>query len=225
MSGDQGFILRAPAPLEFRLARLTGTERYRYPVTGPTALIVVDVQRDFCEGGSLAVTGGASVAAGVTDLLARSPTRYHLIVATRDWHVDPGAHFARSGADPDYRESWPRHCVAGSPGAQWHPDLILPDTAVVVSKGEHKAAYSGFQGHDDEGAALATRLRAAEVTAVDVVGIATSYCVRATALDAVHAGFHTRVLTDLVADVDPAATPDTLAELRAAGITLVPGAG
>ena len=205
-------------------AGLTGTERYGSRVTGSTALIVVDVQRDFCEGGSLAVIGGASVAAGVTGLLARSAARYDLIVATRDWHIDPGAHFAPAGADPDYRDSWPRHCVAGTPGARWHPDLVLPDAAVVVSKGEHGPAYSGFEGHDDRGATLASRLRAADVTAVDVVGIATSYCVRATALDAVQEGFRTRVLTDLVADVDPAATPGTLAELQAAGITLA-GAG
>jgi nicotinamidase/pyrazinamidase len=191
-------------------------------VTGSTALIVVDVQRDFCEGGSLAVPGGAAVAAGVTELLAGSPARYDLIVATRDWHVDPGAHFAPPGSEPDYRDSWPRHCVAGSLGAGWHPELVLPDGAVVVSKGEQGAAYSGFEGHDDLGATLAGRLRAAGVAAVDVVGIATSYCVRATALDAIHEGFRTRVLTDLVADVDPGATPGTLADLQAAGVTLAP---
>ena len=205
--------------------RLAGTERYGLQVAGSTALIVVDVQRDFCEGGSLAVIGGASVAAGVTGLLARSPVRYDLIVATRDWHIDPGPHFAPAGADPDYRDSWPRHCVAGTPGAGWHPALVLPDTAVVVSKGEHGAAYSGFEGHDDQSATLASRLGAADVTAVDVVGIATSYCVRATALDAVHEGFRTRVLMGLVADVDPAVTPGTLAELQAAGITLATGDG
>jgi nicotinamidase/pyrazinamidase len=188
------------------------------------ALIVVDVQRDFCEGGSLAVRGGASVAAGITDLLARYGTRYDLIVASRDWHIDPGTHFASPGTEPDYRNSWPRHCVAGSPGAQWHPDLRLPEAVVVVSKGHHGAAYSGFEGHDDRGATLPDRLGAAGVTAVDVVGIATSYCVRATALDAVREGYATRVLTDLVADVDPATTPATLAELRAAGITVGPAA-
>lgn len=189
-----------------------------------TALLVVDVQRDFCEGGSLAVAGGASVASAITELLARPETRYDLVVATRDWHIDPGGHFAAPGHEPDYRDSWPRHCVAGSPGAGWHPDLVLPEGAVVVAKGEDRAAYSGFEGHDEGGASLADRLRSAGITAVDVVGIATSYCVRATALDAVREGFAARVLTDLVADVDPAATPGTLAELRTAGITLEPGA-
>jgi nicotinamidase/pyrazinamidase len=202
-----------------------------------TALIVVDVQCDFCEGGSLAVAGGASVAAGVTALLAGQggqvgqggqggqggqERRYDLIVATRDWHLDPGRHFAPAGTEPDYRTSWPRHCVAGTPGARWHPELVLPEYAIVVSKGQTGAAYSGFEGHDEHGATLTDRLRAAGVTAVDVVGIATSYCVKATALDAVDEGFTTRVLTNLVADVDPAATPATLAELQAAGITLGP---
>jgi nicotinamidase/pyrazinamidase len=183
-----------------------------------TALIVVDVQRDFCEGGSLPVRGGAAVASGVTSLLARQEGHYDLIVASRDWHIDPGDHFAPAGTEPDFATSWPRHCVAGSEGARWHPELVLPDAAVVVSKGQNGAAYSGFDGHDESGATLTDRLRAAGVTAVDVVGIATSYCVRATALDAAREGFTTRVLTNLVADVDPAATPATLAELRAAGI-------
>ena len=185
-----------------------------------TALIVVDVQRDFCEEGSLAVRGGASVASGVTAWLASQEARYDLIVASRDWHIDPGAHFAPAGAEPNYQTSWPRHCVAGTAGAGWHSELVLPEGAVVVSKGQTGAAYSGFEGHDEQGANLADRLRAAGITAVDVVGIATSYCVRATALDAVREGFTTRVLTNLVADVDPAATPGTLAELRAAGIIL-----
>jgi nicotinamidase/pyrazinamidase len=188
------------------------------------ALIVVDVQRDFCEGGSLAVRGGAAVAAGITDLLARYEARYDLIVASRDWHIDPGPHFASPGTEPDYRNTWPRHCVADSPGAQWHPDLHLPGAVVVVSKGHHGAAYSGFEGRDERGATLAGYLGAAGITAVDVVGIATSYCVRATALDAVREGYTTRVLTDLVADVDPAATPVTLIELQAAGITVGPAA-
>ena len=145
-----------------------------------------------------------------------------MVVASRDWHVDPGEHFAASGTQPDYATTWPRHCVAGTAGAEWHPDLRLPDGVVVVSKGAHGSAYSGFEGRDDRGRPLAEVLREAGVDTVDVVGIATSYCVRATALDAVKAGFATRVLTDLVADVDPAATPATWAELRAAGVVLEP---
>jgi nicotinamidase/pyrazinamidase len=199
--------------LEERVGR---TGRYFFLVSGTTALIVVDVQRDFCEGGSLAVSDGAAVAAAITKLVAS----YGLVVATRDWHVDPGDHFAPPGAEPDFRRTWPRHCVAGTAGAEWHPDLHLPEETVVVSKGERQAAFSGFEGHDDKGHPLATLLRDAGVDAVDVVGIATSYCVRATALDAVREGFATRVFTNLVADVDPAATPATWAELTDAGVAL-----
>jgi nicotinamidase/pyrazinamidase len=184
---------------------------------------VVDVQRDFCEGGSLAVSGGSDVAAAISELIARdSPPRYQLVVATRDWHVDPGDHFAPAGAQPDFRHTWPRHCVAGTAGAEWHPNLHLPAGTVVVSKGEQQAAFSGFEGSDPQGNPLSSILRGARVSAVDVVGIATSYCVRATALDATKAGFTTRVLTDLVADVDPDATPATWAELEAVGVTLTP---
>jgi nicotinamidase/pyrazinamidase len=188
-----------------------------------TALIVVDVQRDFCEGGSLAVAGGARVAASISAFVAsEAGRRYPLVVASRDWHVDPGSHFAAPGVAPDYVSTWPRHCVAGTAGAEWHPDLRLPDGAVVVSKGTRAAAYSAFEGCDDRGRPLAEVLQAAGVDTVDVAGIASSYCVRATALDAVRAELGTRVLTGLVADVDPAATPATWAELRSAGVTLDP---
>jgi nicotinamidase/pyrazinamidase len=188
------------------------------------ALIVVDVQRDFCEGGSLAVAGGAAVARAISAYFATDMgRRYPLVVASRDWHVDPGEHFAPPDMAPDYVDSWPPHCVAGTAGAEWHPDLRLPLGAVVVSKGEHQAAYSGFEGHDSDGRSLETLLRDAGVDAVDVAGIAATYCVRATALDAVRAGFPTRVLTEFVTDVDPAATPATWSELRSAGVTLEPG--
>jgi nicotinamidase/pyrazinamidase len=185
-----------------------------------TALIVVDVQRDFCEGGSLAVPGGEAAAAGISDLIDAAGGAYDLVVATRDWHVDPGTHFAPSGSEPDFDKTWPRHCVAGTPGAEWHPDLRLPPEATVVSKGERAAAFSGFEGRDEQGRTLTEVLRAAEVGRVDLVGIATSYCVKATALDAVKAGFSTRVLAPLTADVDPATTPKTLERLRKAGVTI-----
>jgi nicotinamidase/pyrazinamidase len=187
----------------------------------PTALLVVDVQRDFCEGGSLPVAGGEAVAADITDLIDAADGAFALVVASRDWHVDPGAHFAAAGAEPDFVNSWPVHCIAGTPGAEWQPDLRLPADAVVVSKGEHQAAYSGFDGHTEDGRMLADVLRQAGVEAVDVVGIATSYCVRATALDAVRAGFATRVLAPLTADVDPAASLATLDKLRRAGVAIV----
>lgn len=185
-----------------------------------TALLVVDVQRDFCEGGSLAVGGGEAAAAAITDLIEASHGAYAMVVATRDWHIDPGAHFAPAGSQPDYAQTWPVHCVAGSPGAEWHPDLRLPEGAVVISKGETAAAYSGFEGQSEDGRSLADVLRGAGVEAVDVAGIATSYCVKATALDAVKAGFRTRVLAPLTADVDAARTPATLEELRRKGVKI-----
>jgi nicotinamidase/pyrazinamidase len=185
-----------------------------------TALIAVDVQRDFCEGGSLAVSGGEAAAAGISDLIEAAGSAYVLVVATRDWHYDPGTHFAQAGTDPNFIDTWPVHCVAESPGADWHPDFRLPPDAVVISKGEHEAAYSGFEGQAGDGRSLAQVLRDSEVDQVDVAGIATSYCVRATAIDAVKAGFATRVLAPLTADVDPAATHETLEALRRSGVTI-----
>jgi nicotinamidase/pyrazinamidase len=143
------------------------------------ALIVVDVQNDFCEGGSLPVTGGAAVAAAITAHIAAGG--YDHVVATRDYHVDPGAHFSES---PDFVTSWPVHCVAGTPGASFHPELDVAGIEAVFSKGAHAAAYSGFEGAAPDGRALAEWLRARGVGTVDVVGIATDHCVRATALDA-----------------------------------------
>ncbi|KUL35727.1 amidase [Streptomyces sp. NRRL F-4489] len=186
------------------------------------ALIVVDVQNDFCEGGSLAVAGGADVAAAITDLVgAAAGSGYRHVVATRDHHIDPGGHFAD---EPDYRESWPAHCVAGTEGSGFHPNFAPAVAAgavdAVFSKGAYAAAYSGFEGTDEHGVALADWLREREVSEVDVVGIATDHCVRATALDAVRAGFATRVLLDLTAGVAPETTGAALAELRAAGVEL-----
>lgn len=154
------------------------------------ALIVVDVQNDFCEGGSLAVTGGAEVAAAITEHLD-GPGRelYDHVVATRDHHIEPGDHFS---ARPDFRDSWPVHCVAGTEGAGFHPAfapaLVSGAVEAVFDKGAYSAAYSGFEGVDENGVGLADWLRGQGVTDVDVVGLATDYCVRATALDALAAG-------------------------------------
>jgi nicotinamidase/pyrazinamidase len=184
-----------------------------------TALIIVDVQNDFCEGGSLAVAGGAAVATAVSTLLATGA--YPLVVATRDYHIDPGAHFS---ATPNYVDSWPPHCRVGTPGADFHPALDTGPIQAVFDKGAYSAAYSGFEGvAEATGATLGQWLRARDVEAVDIVGIATDYCVRATGLDAVAAGFATRVLLDLTAAVAPATNARALDELRAAGVTLVGG--
>jgi nicotinamidase/pyrazinamidase len=180
------------------------------------ALIVVDVQNDFCEGGSLAVTGGAAVAAAISAHLAG--TDYDEVVATRDYHTDPGRHFSDH---PDFVDTWPVHCVRGTSGASFHPELDVAPVAAVFSKGEHAAAYSGFEGTDTEGTALADWLRAHDVSQVDVVGIATDHCVRATALDAARAGLRTTVLLDLTAGVMRSTVDRALTELDGAGVTLI----
>ena len=181
------------------------------------ALIVVDVQNDFCEGGSLAVAGGAAVASGIAELLA-SEHGYDTVVATRDHHIDPGPHFS---ATPDYVDSWPPHCVAGTPGADFHPNLtVAPRFEAVFDKGEYAAAYSGFEGSDAAGDSLAEWLREHDASDVDVCGIATDYCVKATALDAARAGFATRVLLPLTAAVAPANVPSVVNDLTAAGVTV-----
>ena len=185
------------------------------------ALIVVDVQNDFCEGGSLAVPGGAQVAAAITDLVGQAQAGYSHVVATRDHHIDPGSHFSDH---PDYVTSWPAHCVAGTKGADFHPNFAPAVTSgsveAVFDKGAYAAAYSGFEGTNANGERLADWLRARGVTEVDIVGIATDHCVRATALDAVREGFNTRVLLDLTAGVDPETTQQTIEELRKAGVEL-----
>jgi nicotinamidase/pyrazinamidase len=180
-----------------------------------TALIIVDVQNDFCEGGSLPVGGGAEVAAAVGAYAASR--HYSHVVATRDYHIDPGGHFAEQ---PDYVRTWPAHCVAGTRGAEFHPDFDTSAVEEVFSKGAHSAAYSGFEGTSADGTTLAAWLAARRVEAVDVVGIATDHCVRATALDAVTNGFAVRVLMDLTAGVARQTVNTAIAELDRAGVQL-----
>ena len=188
-----------------------------------SALIVVDVQNDFCEGGSLPVTGGARVAAEIGGLLqawvdqADGAPDYAHVVATRDHHVDPGAHWS---AHPDYVDSWPVHSEVGTAGEEWHPDLQPRPFDAVFLKGRHEAAYSGFEGRTEGGETLTDWLRARHVTRVDVCGIATDHCVRATALDAAAGGFETRVLEGLCAGVAPETTQAALAAFRDAGVSV-----
>lgn len=188
-----------------------------------TALIVVDVQNDFCEGGSLAVEGGADVAFRIGQRLRRwseaapSEQEYAVVVATRDHHIDPGAHFS---SNPDFVDSWPPHCIAGSEGAAFHPNLDPQPFHAVFLKGEQQAAYSGFEGTAADGRPLARWLREHDVTDVEICGIATDYCVRATALDAQREGFSVRVLTDLVAGVAASTTDAALQEMQAAGVAI-----
>ena len=185
----------------------------------PRALIVVDVQNDFCEGGSLPVPGGAAVASAIG--LAAAAGGYDVVVATKDHHVEPGGHFA---VEPDFVDSWPVHCVVGTPGEAFHPELDTSRVEAVFLKGEHAAAYSGFEGAtislEGRSVGLAEWLRERGIDSVDVCGIATDHCVRATALDAVRAGFVTRVLLDLTAGVAEGTTRRALAELDDSGVVL-----
>ncbi len=183
------------------------------------ALIIVDVQNDFCEGGSLAVEGGAAVARDISSLLASPDHGYAHVVATNDYHIDPGSHFSDT---PDYWQSWPVHCVAGSTGAAFHPAFDTTSVEAVFRKGTHAAAYSGFEGVDEKGTPLGDWLREHDVDQVDVVGIATDYCVRATALDAAAAGLRTRVLLGLAVGVDPRTTAEAIAAMHEAGVEVIP---
>lgn len=178
------------------------------------ALIVVDVQNDFCEGGSLAVVGGAQVAADVAALIDSGS--YDTVVATRDHHIDPGAHFSEN---PDFVDSWPPHCVVGTAGGELHSPLSAPMFAEIFYKGEYAAAYSGFEGTSASGVGLGDWLRDAGVEAVDVCGIATDYCVRATALDAAAAGFAVTVLEGLTAAVSADNLPSVHSDFTAAGVS------
>jgi nicotinamidase/pyrazinamidase len=178
------------------------------------ALLIVDVQNDFCEGGSLEVVGGQSVARAISEFLAH-PHTYDHIVATKDFHIDPGDHFSDN---PDFRASWPRHCVVGTYGADFHPQFDDSKVEAVFTKGRHEAAYSGFEGVDGSGTPLADWLRQRDVDEVDIVGIATDYCVLATATDAAAAGFTTRVLLDLTAGVAEETSAKAVVRMRAAGV-------
>lgn len=203
------------------------------------ALIIVDVQNDFCEGGSLAVDGGADVAARLSDFIDAEGGEFDHIVATQDWHIEPGTHFSDT---PDYRHSWPVHCVAETRGSQFHPELDTENVEAVFRKGQFEAAYSGFEGvlapedevptgeqklgtlddlAPEDPVTLDDWLREREVDEVAVVGLATDFCVRATALDAVAAGYSTAVLLSYTRGVHPDGVETALKELEDAGVELV----
>ncbi|WP_308796839.1 isochorismatase family protein [Agromyces silvae] len=187
------------------------------------ALMIVDVQNDFTEGGALGVAGGNAVAQGVSKLLAEHRDAYGVVIASRDWHDadnDNGGHFAGEDGDPDFVETWPDHCVAGTPGAEYHPDFDHSGVDVHIRKGQGEAAYSAFEGVADDGRTVAQILDDHGVTEVDLVGIATDYCVRASGLDAVEHGRHVRIFTDLIAGVAPESSEAALAELAHAGAVL-----
>ena len=190
------------------------------------ALFIVDVQNDFTEGGALGVAGGDAVAAAITRYLAAHASDYALIVASRDWHDaegDNGGHFA--AGEPDFVNTWPVHCVAGTPGADYDPGLDVTAVTHHVKKGQGKPAYSLYEGVTDDGATVAELLEQNGVLDVDVAGIATDYCVRASALDAIAHGLRVRVLIDLVAGVAEDSSEAALAELAHAGAELLASGG
>jgi nicotinamidase/pyrazinamidase len=181
------------------------------------ALIVVDVQPTFCEGGELGVDGGNEIAERVADYVAAHRDRYTTVITTQDWHIDPGPHFSD---DPDYVDSWPPHGIAGSPDAELHPALAGLAADHAVKKGQYSHGYSGFDGADESGRSLETILREERVEDVDVVGLVESHCVKHTALDARRAGLHARVLTDLTIPVSEAQGEEAEKELTSAGVEL-----
>ncbi|SDN57650.1 nicotinamidase/pyrazinamidase [Actinomyces ruminicola] len=183
------------------------------------ALIIVDVQPTFCEGGALPVPGGNAVAERVAAYAAARRSDYELVATTQDWHIDPGDHFSET---PDFVDTWPPHGVAGTAEAELHPALAELDPDVSVKKGQYAAAYSGFEGVDASGAALDELLRARGIEALDVVGLAESHCVKETALDGVRVGYRVRVLTDLTAPVSPEQGQAARTAMVEAGIELAP---
>ncbi|WP_101848531.1 isochorismatase family protein [Zhihengliuella sp. ISTPL4] len=188
------------------------------------ALLIVDVQNDFTEEGALAVPGGDAVAAAISAYLASHAADYEVVVASRDWHDADGDNDGHFSAAPDYSDSWPVHCVAGTPGADYDPLLVTDSVTHHVRKGQGRPAYSMFEGTTDDGATVAAVLSAAGVVTADVVGIATDHCVRASALDAIAHGVRVRVLTDLIAGVAPGPSAAALAELAHAGAELLESA-
>ena len=191
------------------------------------ALLIIDVQPDFCEGGPLGVKGGNAVASAIAADVAERRDSYTAIATTQDWHIDPGPHFSKN---PNYVDTWPVHCVAGTPGAALHPQIADLEVDGHFAKGRYSDGYSGFEARllnpaadleDESGPLLEDWLKQRQVTAVDVVGIATDHCVRATALDAAKAGFATTMITPLTAAVSPENLPSLYSELRESGVTVL----
>jgi nicotinamidase/pyrazinamidase len=189
------------------------------------ALLVIDVQVDFCEGGALACSGGARVASAITEHIKLNRDHYDYVIASRDWHTPNSlndGHFPDSGLDPDYVNTWPLHCIAGEAGAEYHENLDASLIDIHIKKGQNANGYSIFDGTDDAGKSFSDLARELGITEVDVVGIATDYCVRASSLDANKHGFEVRVITSLTAGVDQNSTEAAIDEMVDAGVEVVP---
>ena len=188
------------------------------------ALLVIDVQNDFCEGGSLATKGGAAVAKKISEYIEKHFADYSLIAASRDWHdVESlnGGHFVPEGTQPDFVNSWPNHCVEGTTGAEYHPNLNTSRIQLHVKKGHGKPAYSIFEGTTPEGQDFNSVLESNGVTAVDIVGIATDYCVYQSAMDAKKNGLEVRVISSLTSGVAPDSSERAIDDLIDNGIAVV----
>ncbi|HET8929121.1 MAG TPA: isochorismatase family protein [Acidimicrobiales bacterium] len=189
------------------------------------ALLVVDVQNDFCEGGSLAVEGGAACAAAIDTYVRDRRDDYVSVIASADWHVDPGVHFASAnGTEPDFVNTWPDHCVADTPGAAFHAAFtagVEGRVDHVVRKGRHDAAYSAFEGATEDGRTLTELLEADGIDRVDVCGIATSHCVKDTTDDALRLGYDPTVLVELTVGVSPVMRMGALEYLATKGVAIV----
>ena len=185
------------------------------------ALFVIDVQNDFCEGGALACQGGAAVPASITNYLKASKSSYDAVIASRDWHTpnsENGGHFPQVGNKPDFLTTWPLHCIAGETGADYHPNLDSSLIDIHIKKGQGQHGYSIFEGVTDSGESIQAVIARLGITEVDVVGIATDYCVRASALDAKNSGLDVRVITSLTAGVSAVSTEAAIDELVDAGV-------
>ena len=182
------------------------------------AIVVVDPQPDFFEGGALPVPGATRTAEHIAEYLAAHGGDFSLKIVTQDWHLDPSEHWSDH---PDFITTWPVHCVAHGDGARIHPALANESWDVIVRKGQHEGAYSGFEGTSESGSTLAEVLETAGVGVVTIVGFATDHCVKATALDARALGFEVKVALDLCAGVDPETTRHALTEMSNAGIEVI----
>lgn len=188
------------------------------------ALLIVDVQNDFCEGGSLACDGGASVALAISKHLELHANEYELVVASRDWHDagnDNGGHFASQGTDPDFVNTWPVHCVSGTHGAEYHPNLNAAVIDIHVYKGMGKPSYSAFEGVTESGQGILELLRENAITELDVAGIATDYCVKASAIDAASAGFQVNVIQNLCVGVATGSSESALKTMASKGCKIL----
>jgi len=188
----------------------------------PKALLVIDVQNDFCEGGALAVAGGAAVAVKISRFL--ESTSYDLVVASRDWHDadnNNSGHFADSDIEPNYKTNWPVHCVAETNGAQYHPNLNVEAIDVHIFKGQGQNGYSIFEGITESGQTFDQLLAQNQITEVDVVGIATDHCVLASALDSKNHGLKVRVISSLTAGVSEVTTEAAIDRMIDSGIEVV----